>query len=29
MPLSADAKAGTAFATHADAGMYTEFEVSD
>lgn len=27
MPMSADAKGGTTFATHADAGMYTEFEI--
>jgi len=28
MPLSADAKAGTAFATHADAGMVMEFQIA-
>jgi len=29
MPLSADAKAGTSFATHADAGMVLAFEIAE
>jgi hypothetical protein len=29
MPLSADAKAGTSFATHADAGMVMAFEIAE
>jgi hypothetical protein len=29
MPMSADAKAGTGFATHTDAGMVMAFEITE
>jgi hypothetical protein len=29
MPMSADAKAGSAYATHADAGMVMEFQIAE
>lgn len=29
MPLSTEAKAGTSYATHADAGMAMEFSIAD